>query len=72
MGRLQASEIEQVEPRPPNFPEEEIFGFTLFDRLLPSVPTFLWLTSGTIVAAIFYRTGHIAKVTQSIVNKWHL
>ena len=70
MGCLKASEIEQVEPRPPNFPEEEMFGFTLFERLLPSVPTFIWLASGTIITAILYRTGHLAKLTHSMVDRW--
>ena len=64
MGLLEASEIEKIEPPPPNFPEEDILNFTLVERLLPSVPTFLLLTSGIFAVTVLYLSGRYRYVSK--------
>ena len=70
MGRLEAKEIEQVEPQPPNFPKVEMYGCTLVEQLLPSVPIFLLHAFGILIALILYLTGYLAVLTDFIVDRW--
>jgi hypothetical protein len=73
LGRLQPDQVEQEEPMPPGFPEvKDAFDFTLCERLMPSVPTFLLLSSAAAITALYFasRSGHLTKLTNGLLDRW--